>query len=167
MRWFSELCGLAACSGVCICLENTFDSHHVQLPGDPPYPYTRAEELLALMRDIGGDCVGLCLDTGHANIEAQDVPVMIRTLGHALKTVHLNDNYGRIGPIYEDLHLFPGYGRIEWQEVFRALREIRFGGVMNMEPIGELKHVSDAVRKIQFRAAVDTLRAILRESDCG
>lgn len=163
VRWFSELCGLAACSGVCICLENTFDSHHVQLPGDPPYPYTRAEELLALMRDIGDDCVGLCLDTGHANIEAQDVPAMIRTLGHALKTVHLNDNYGRIGPIYEDLHLFPGYGSLNWPELLRALREVGFRGAINMEPIAELPKSTPAVRLLQLRAAGAVLREYLAE----
>lgn len=115
------------------------------------------------MRDIGGDCVGLCLDTGHANIEAQDVPVMIRTLGHALKTVHLNDNYGRIGPIYEDLHLFPGYGSLNWPELLRALREVGFRGAINMEPIAELPKSTPAVRLLQLRAAGAVLREYLAE----
>ena len=51
---------------IVINLENTFDSHRVQRPGDPPYPYTQAEDMLALQRDIGSNRVMLCLDTGHA-----------------------------------------------------------------------------------------------------
>lgn len=166
VRWFHDLIGAAEQFDVIINLENTFDSHHVQQPGDLPYPYTTAQDMLELLHDIGSARVQLCLDTGHANISAQDIPAMVRAIRGELATVHLNDNYGRIGPVYEDLHLFPGYGRIEWQEVFRALREIRFSGVMNIEPIGELKHVSDPVRKIQLRAAADTLQAMLREAGC-
>ena len=166
VRWFHDLVGAAEQFNVIINLENTFDSHHVQKPGDPPYPYTTTRDMLELLHDIGSARVQLCLDTGHANISAQDIPAMIRAYRGELATVHLNDNYGRIGPVYEDLHLFPGYGRIEWREVFRALREIRFSGVMNIEPIGELKHISDPVRKIQLRAAADILQTMLGDTDC-
>ena len=86
---------------------------------------------------------------------------MIRLFGRDLATVHLNDNYGTIEPVYEDLHLFPGYGRIDWEPVLDALREVGFRGAFNMEPIGELKHVPDRIRRIQLRAAAETLRALV------
>lgn len=162
VRWFHDLLPAAESNGIIINLENTFDSHHVQQIGDAPYPYTTAQDMLDLMHDVGSSRIQICLDTGHANISKQDIPAMIRAFGRNLATVHLNDNYGRVGPIYEDLHLFPGYGRIDWPEVFRALREIRFSGVMNMEPIGELKHLPNELRRIQLRAAADTLRILLR-----
>lgn len=163
VRWFHDLISAATENDVIINLENTFDSHHVQKPGDLPYPYTTAQDMLDLMRDIGSLRVQICLDTGHANISAQDIPAMIRAFRRDLATLHLNDNYGRIGPIYEDLHLFPGYGRIEWKGVFDALRETGFDGPMNIEPIGELRTASEQVRLIQIRAAADTLRALLGE----
>lgn len=163
VRWFHDLVSAATENDVIINLENTFDSHHVQKPGDLPYPYTTAQDMLDLMRDIGSLRVQICLDTGHANISAQDIPAMIRAFRRDLATLHLNDNYGRIGPIYEDLHLFPGYGRIEWKGVFNALRETGFDGPMNIEPIGELRTASEQVRLIQIRAAADTLRALLGE----
>ena len=163
VRWFHDLVSAAVENDVIINLENTFDSHHVQQPGDPPYPYTTAQDMVDLMRDVGSLRVQICLDTGHANISAQDIPAMIRTFRRDLATLHLNDNYGRIGPIYEDLHLFPGYGRIEWKGVFDALREIGFGGPMNIEPIGELRGASEQVRLIQIKAAADTLRALMGE----
>lgn len=163
VRWFFDLVSAAEEYDIIINLENTFDSHHVQKPGDLPYPYTTAQDMIDLMHDIGSLRVQLCLDTGHANISAQDIPAMIRTFRKDLATVHLNDNYGRIGPIYEDLHLFPGYGRIAWREVFTALRETGFDGVMNIEPIGELKTASEQIRLIQLKAAADTLRASMNE----
>lgn len=160
VRWFHDLISTADRFGVVINLENTFDSHHVQKPGDLPYPYTTARDMINLMNDVGGNSIKICLDTGHANISAQDIPEMIRMFGRDLATVHLNDNYGKIEPIYEDLHLFPGYGRIEWEPIFRALKEVGFGGAMNMEPIGELKHISNQLRKIQLTSAAQTLRAL-------
>lgn len=165
IRWFYELVPTAERFGVILNLENTFDSHHKQLSGDAPYPYTTAEDMLCLLRGIGSCQVALCLDTGHANISRQDIPAMIRAFRGELATVHLNDNYGPIAPVYEDLHLFPGYGRIEWIPVLRALREIGFSGVMNMEPLGELRRSSETVRTMQLRTAADVLRTLLRESE--
>ena len=165
VRWFRDLAKTAEESDVVINLENTFDSHHVQLPGDPPFPYTTAQDMLDLAHDIGSSHVGICLDTGHANISGQDIPAMIRAYGEQLTTVHLNDNYGFISPVYEDLHLFPGSGRIEWNDVFTALKEIRFSGFYNLEPVAELKRMPDSVRRIQLRAGVDTLRALLAENE--
>ena len=165
VRWFHDLVSAAEEFDVTINLENTFDSHHTQRPGDLPYPYTTAQDMIDLMRDIGSSRVAICLDTGHANISAQDIPAMIRAFRGDLATVHLNDNYGYVTPIYEDLHLFPGYGRIEWDEVLRALREVRFRGNYNIEPISELKRMPDSVRAIQLKAAADTLRALIQESE--
>lgn len=161
VRWFYELIPAAEKFDIVINLENTFDSHHTQKPGDLPYPYTTAADMLALQRDIGSSRVKLCLDTGHANIAGQDIPAMIRAFRSDLATVHLNDNYGAIGPVYEDLHLFPGYGRICWKSVLAALKEVGFRGSMNIEPIGELKRVPASVRRIQLRAAAQTLREFI------
>lgn len=160
VRWFHDLLPWAERYDIVINLENTFDSHHVQRPSDPPYPYTRAEDMLALQRDIGSSRVMLCLDTGHANIEGQDVPAMIRTFRSELATVHLNDNYGRIGPIYEDLHLFPGSGLLDWEPIFAALREVNFSGAYNIEPIAELKRQPDPIREIALRSGADILRIL-------
>lgn len=163
VRWFHTLLAAAEQYDIIVNLENTFDSHHTQKPNDPPYPYTTAEDMLALLRDIGSSRVRLCLDTGHANISGQDIPAMIRAFRSELATVHLNDNYGKIAPIYEDLHLFPGYGRIEWKPIFDALREVRFQGVLNIEPIAELRRMPRGIQLIQLRAAAETLRALAAE----
>ncbi len=146
VRWFHDLTPAAERWGVCLNLENTFDSHHVQKEGDLPYPYTTAEDMLALVRDIGSAHVGLCLDTGHANLSGQDIPAMIRAFRGNLFTLHLNDNYGKGEQGKEDLHLFPGEGNISWQPVLRALGEISYRGVWNFEPIAALPEAEKAQR---------------------
>lgn len=160
VRWFRELLPAAERFDLIINLENTFDSHHVQGKDSPAYPYTTGEDMLRLLHDIDSPRVKLCLDTGHANISAQDIPAMIRSFGKELATLHLNDNYGMIWPVYEDLHLFPGSGRIDWAAVFAALRDIGFDGVLNMEPVAELRRMPEKIQRIQLRAAADTLRAL-------
>lgn len=151
--WFRELLPLAERFDIVIQIENTFDYRHVQLPGDPAMPYTRAEDILELVRRLDSDRVRICLDTGHANIEKQDVPEMIRKYGKLLGTLHLNDNYGLISPIFEDLHLFPGYGRLDWEAIFAALHEINYDGTINMEPVAELDRLPRELRVLQLSTA--------------
>lgn len=165
VRWFRELLPLAERFDLTVNLENMFDYRHVQQPDDPAFPYTSGEDMLALRCAIGSSRVQLCLDTGHANISGQDVPAMIRAYGEHLKTLHLNDNYGLIAPVFEDLHLFPGYGKLDWSAIFSALREIRYDGVLNIEPVGELKRMAPEIRRIQLRSAVQILRLLAEKEE--
>lgn len=164
VRWFRELLPLAEEFDIEIELENTFDYRRVQKAGDPPFTYTSALDMLILRNRIASERVQICLDTGHANIYAQDVPSMIRAYGPHLRALHLNDNYGLIQPVYEDLHLFPGYGRLPWQEIFAALREIGYQETLNIEPVGELKRMPDAIRRIQLAAARDIVWEMARST---
>lgn len=159
-QWFASMLPEAEKYGVEIDIENLFDHKHVQQPGDPLFPFSTADDILYVVEKINHPLVRVCLDTGHAFINAQDVPAMIRRYGARLGALHLNDNYGKIGPIYEDLHLFPGYGRIPWPEVFAALKEIDYQGTLNMEPTGEMKHLPREMCVIQRRAAREMLEAM-------
>lgn len=153
IRWFQELLPVLERFDVTAELENTFDYRNIQQPGDPPFPFTSAADMLALRNGIGSRRVQLCLDTGHANIYAQNVPNMIRAYGEHLEVLHLNDNFGLISPLYSDLHLFPTYGRLDWEEIFNALYEIGYQGVFNLEPVGELPRLSPAIRVMQLENA--------------
>lgn len=158
VRWFSELLPLAERFDVVIELENTFDYRHVQKPGDPTMPYTTADDLLELARRLNSPHVRLCLDTGHANIAGQNVPEMIEKYGNLLDTLHLNDNYGYISPVFEDLHLFPGYGRLDWHAIFAALHENGYSGTINIEPVAELDRLPRELRVLQLSTALEILK---------
>ena len=162
-EWFGSMVPRSEDTGVEIHVENLFDHKHKGLPTDPGFAFSRSEDLLELYRLIGSERIFFCLDTGHANIARQDIPAMIRAYGKRLGSLHMNDNYGKISPIYEDLHLFPGYGKIEWKEVFSALREVGYEGTLNTEPIGELGRSSHAVRVTMLRAAREIVEIMRNE----
>ena len=121
-------------------------------------PYTTADDLLELARRLNSPHVRLCLDTGHANIAGQNVPEMIEKYGNLLDTLHLNDNYGYISPVFEDLHLFPGYGRLDWHAIFAALHENGYSGTINIEPVAELDRLPRELRVLQFSTALEILK---------
>ena len=165
VQWFRALLPLAEKFDLVIELENMFDYRHVQLPGDPAFPYTSAEDMLALCDRLNSDRVRICLDTGHANIAGQDVPAMIRRYGDRLAVLHLNDNFGKIEPVFEDLHLFPGYGLLDWEAIFSALHEIRYDGTVNMEPVAQLDRMPPELRVLQLRTAIEIMRYYNRRND--
>lgn len=160
VEWFRHFLPTAEKFGVEIHLENTFDSKHTQKEGDPYYVNVTAWEMLHIANKLNHPLVKICIDTGHARIANQDVPAMIREIGPLLGSVHLNDNFGLIGPIYEDLHLFPGYGDLDWDAIFAALKEINYSGTLNMEPGSPLRNGVNEDQVVKLRSAKALVRTM-------
>ena len=75
----------------------------------------------------------VCLDTGHLHLFDKDQRNFILKAGKRLKALHIADNQG-----FEDQHMMPyGRGNIDFDEVVRALREIHYEGLFNLEIPGE------------------------------
>lgn len=112
-----ELADFAADAGVKIALETA-----------PPNIMT-PEETLSLVRLADRKNLGICLDSGHVNVGGTIKPAdAVREIGHLLWTLHLHDNNGD-----GDFHLVPGRGSIDWRSVARALRDVSYNGVLNLE----------------------------------
>ncbi len=93
--------------GVRICLENLFD-----LPGS-----WVLESFDRLLGKYPKEFLGICLDTGHANMSwGTKFCDIIRTYRDRIYAVHLHDNFGDA-----DAHALPGEGNIPWDEVMRTL----------------------------------------------
>jgi len=133
VQWFSALLPTAEKHKVELHIENIFDYQHIQSPDAPPIPMSYAEDILETLNKINHPLMKTCLDTGHANIAGDDVPRMIRLYGDKLGSLHLQDNFGKIYPIYEDIHLFPGTGYLNWADIFAALKETGYSRSLNME----------------------------------
>ncbi len=105
-----------------ICLENCSS------------PGTRtAEELLQIIKASGSENAGICLDTGHANINNVDSADFIMQAGNSLKALHIADNMGKT-----DDHILPyGKGTVCWEGVLKALHVIGYRGLFNFEVPGE------------------------------
>jgi Sugar phosphate isomerases/epimerases len=164
-RWFKELLVPAKRYGIHIDLENTFDRR--PQPYNPPF--STASDLIELAETIGDESIGICLDTGHANIMSFDIMAMIRAFGSKLRVLHLNDNLGSIEPcsgqpVVSDQHFFPGTGIIDFPKVFTALKEIGYNGIINLEPGEFLTRLPISVRNASMAGGASIARAFAKEA---
>ena len=79
--------------------------------------------------------VGLCWDSGHAHCYNRGYD-LLSMYGHRLMATHLNDNLGirtEVGSIskYDDLHLLPFDGTVDWDATGQQLRT--FPGPLTFE----------------------------------
>ena len=81
-------------------------------------------ELIDLVDTINDESVGICFDTGHANIDGVEPAAAIYEIGKRLKATHINDNHASVA----DEHLLPCFGIIDWQKTVKALKDIGYDG---------------------------------------
>ena len=86
------------------------------------------ENLIDLVDSFKDESVGVCWDTGHANIMNYDQADRIRMVGNRLKCTHVHNNFGKY-----DNHLTPDQGNIPWEKVMHAFKEIDYKGAMTLE----------------------------------
>ncbi len=128
LRLFERLAPTLEKCGVTALLENMFIA---QKPDGfkrlYPTIYSTAAEL-ARAADALGPSFGVCFDSGHALITKEDIPAACRLLGKRLLALHLHDNTGD-----RDDHLIPYFGKVPFDAMVEALKEIGYGGNVNFE----------------------------------
>ena len=107
--------------GVTVCLEN--------MPF-PDFSITTAEDVVKIIDEVNCEGLKMCLDTGHAAIFPDWQPdKSLKTYPEYIKTLHVHDNDGK-----RDEHRLPYYrGVTDWHAFGKALREVGFDGVLNLE----------------------------------
>ena len=94
-----------------------------------------ADDLLEIIDRVGSDKFGICLDTGHLNITLKNQREFILKAGDRLKAIHIADNEGET-----DQHMMPfAKGNVDFVEVIKALKEVGYDGMFNLEIPGERK----------------------------
>lgn len=91
--------------------------------GKPQDSQENLEVILSALPEIGCH-----LDLGHCNLHGKSPQNMIRSFGDRLCHVHLHDNFGNA-----DMHLPPGTGNIDWDEVFQAFKDVGYSGTITLE----------------------------------
>jgi D-psicose/D-tagatose/L-ribulose 3-epimerase len=80
-------------------------------------------DALRLIRRIGEDNVGILCDTFHMSIEEKNVYDALTAAGDRLYHVHVCANDRGI----------PGSGQVRWDDLFRGLKDIGYGGAVAIE----------------------------------
>ena len=147
-RSLDELLPMAEKLGIVICIENIW------------YQINTPERLLGIKKEFPTDALGLCYDSGHANVMDKgrsfpdsnpfkywkDVPPQFddRILEKMLPEVvncHLHDNNGII-----DQHFNPGRGTVDWKHTIGLLKQAPRLQVIQSEVIPIRVH--DSIRDI-------------------
>ena len=107
------------------------DAHDVEIAIEPlnrfeTYFLNTADDAVALCDAIQHPRVGILFDTFHANIEEKSIGAAFRRVGPHLKHVHTCENDRGI----------PGTGHIEWNDVFQALRDMKYDRWLTIESFG-------------------------------
>lgn len=89
--------------------------------------FGHARDLLWLMGTLERIDVGICLDTGHAQLSG-DLHTVVHKLSGHLWMLHASDNGGQF-----DDHLPPGRGGVPWGALVDQLYDVGFRGAVVME----------------------------------
>ena len=129
----------------------------------PHLSFGRIDDLLWIINVVGQQSLGVCLDTGHANLSG-DIRTVVQKLSGHIRMLHVADNNGK-----SDDHLPPGKGNINWPGLIKNLLDALFKGALIMELSGDRgttedallqeavqarQYIRDIIRKIQFDGMV-------------
>ena len=117
-QFMGQLLQYAKTLDVTICLENL-----------PMSKFSMADprQVLKFVREMNDEHFKMCLDTGHSTFFPEVcLSDMVRQIGKDLKVLH--DNMGD-----REFHLWPTKGIIDWPGFMKALKDIGYDGVFNLE----------------------------------
>ena len=111
------------------------------------------------LNSANADRLVCCIDTGHVNkayrFEGNPPPAeFIRGMGSAVRCLHLNDNNK-----LTDQHKIPMTGDIDWKDVLKALDEVGYDGIYNLEL--NLKNFGPGFEIQSAKFAVELMNFIL------
>jgi sugar phosphate isomerase/epimerase len=81
-----------------------------------PNEFTAPERLMELIQTAHFSDVGICFDVGHAHL-GDGVVASFELMKKHIRSTHLHDNEG-----LRDQHLWPGEGKINWNQALELLR---------------------------------------------
>jgi D-psicose/D-tagatose/L-ribulose 3-epimerase len=102
------------------------------------YFINTAADLKKLVQEVNHPRIRMMFDTFHANIEEKNTYKAVKTCGKYLAHVHVSENDRGI----------PGTGRVPWNELAKALKELKYKGWLTIESFGQ------AVPEIAAAAAI-------------
>jgi sugar phosphate isomerase/epimerase len=119
-KFFKALAPYAKQFGIKLAIENLYATFTT--------PFALSE-LLRRLDDPEVFCA--CIDVGHSNLCRVHPQDFLRDmLPGSVQALHIHDNYGSV-----DNHLLPGHGRLDWEEITKALADIDYQGDFTLEAV--------------------------------
>jgi sugar phosphate isomerase/epimerase len=135
MEFYRSLIPICKAYGIKVGIENMFQRELLRAHISFDTCATIAE-FIRYVDTLDSEYMVACLDIGHVGLPVTDERAwdFIRALGHdRLQALHVHDNDYR-----NDRHALPYQGKIDWDEVTRALGEIDYTGDFTYELDGKV-----------------------------
>jgi len=152
----SKWAKLADKFGIGIAVENMHD--RVPMTKEGRAFGSTPSELLWLTKNFDPKLVGICWDTCHAYVQRLNQYQAIKSLGDRLVHTHINDNIS----ILEEQHLAPFEGLVNWKAVIRALKEIGYEGLLNIEGGASTTRLPIEIRRVKVKYLLELLNWMSR-----
>ena len=156
MRFYRSLLPYAKEYDVKIALENMWqiDKKRRVICDDT---CSRAVEFARYVDTLDDEHFVACLDLGHCGLIGEEPQDAIRILGHdRLKALHVHDNDYR-----GDTHTLPFLSHMEWEEIMKALADIKYDGEFTFEADNFLPHFPKDLKPMAAKFMVDTGRYLI------
>lgn len=115
--------------GVMVATENMFKWKDATETETVPSACGTAKDFVEHMEVIKHPNFTACMDIGHAEmVNCEGAPTIIRALGDRIGCLHVHDN-----DKFDDWHTLPFTGKINWEEVCLALKEVGYKGHFTFE----------------------------------
>ena len=161
MRFYRTMIPYCEKYGYKICLENMWqkEAKTRRIGHDS---CSRMDELIRYIDCLGGtEHFVACLDLGHATLVGLEPQDCIRQLGNKyLHALHVHDN-----DYTSDQHNLPGQGKIDWEEVCRALGEIDYDGELTYEASNFLRHFPEDMLPMAMRFMLEVGEHLCQKID--
>ena len=128
MKFYRGLLPYAKEYNIKIALENMFQ-HEVKRKVLGHDTCSHPAEFIRYLDTLNDEHFVACLDLGHCGVVGLEAQNLVRALGHdRLHSLHVHDN-----DYTKDQHTLPGLGKMNWEEIMKALAEIRYDGDFTFE----------------------------------
>jgi hydroxypyruvate isomerase len=128
-RWITAYKALCQISELAEKEDVVYNLEHLNTKVDHPgFAFSRVEDAVSLLEEVGSPRIKLLLDIYHAQIEEGNLLSIIRQCRPYIGHVHIADVPGR----HE-----PGTGEINYERIASTFREIDYNGVIGLEAYPE------------------------------
>ena len=154
---YSKLLPIAKKYGVKIACENMFAWKYKPDSETVPTACGTARDFVRYVDYVNDENFTACLDIGHSYLPNSEGAYLIKALGHErLKALHVHDN-----DMWDDEHVYPFFGNINWDEVCRTIAEIDYTGNFTFEAHPQTSKFPDELLPYAFKLLEKTGRYLI------
>lgn len=125
LEFYTDLAKVAEKCGICVAVENMWQTENNRIWHST---CSRPDEFCEYVDMVNHKNIVACLDIGHVSLVDEDIPEFIKALGSRIKCLHVHDT-----DLIHDSHTLPFYGKIDYNAVCDALKEIGYNDDITLE----------------------------------